>query len=217
MRSNRYDDFQDSRDAYDNFRGRASPHTPGREALEREYAELQAEKERGQEALDGLAERIKQLRQEVEVQRRRKPASCASCRAVTLQVDAAAQSLLGSAGHVARTLLRDADADRKELLSTVLRYMEPVKHLDPDLEDLYERAQASLALGSDTRPPPGAGASSSRAGPSNAPRFGEAGGYGGRSPTPPPSLGANRARTPPPGGDRGGYPSTPRSEVNRMR
>merc|ERR1712232_342714 len=76
-----------------------------------------------------------------------KPASCASCRAVTLQVDAAAQSLLGSAGHVARTLLRDSNADRRELLETVLSYMEPVKHLDPDLENLYDRAQASLGRG----------------------------------------------------------------------
>lgn len=114
-------------------------------ALERELQELQEESERGQQVLDSLDEKIHSLRQEVEQQRRLKPErGCSACRAVTLQVDAAAQSLLGSAGHVARTLLRDPGADRTELLDTVLRYLEPVKHLDPDLEELYERAQASL-------------------------------------------------------------------------
>merc|ERR1719221_2492639 len=115
-----------------------------RMALERELEDLRTESERGQEVLDNLDEKIKSLRAEVERQRRNKPASCASCRTVTLQVDAAAQSLLGSAGHVARTLLRDPNADRTELLETVLRYVEPVKHLDPDLEELYSRATASL-------------------------------------------------------------------------
>lgn len=113
-------------------------------ALERELAELRAESERGKQVLDSLDEKISSLRAEVERQRRLKPAHCGSCRTVALQVDAAAQSLLGSAGHVARTLLRDANADRAELLETVLRYVEPVKHLDPDLESLYARASASL-------------------------------------------------------------------------
>lgn len=123
-----------------------------RDAMEREYSDLQAERERGAQSLDELGQRIHSLRQEVEDQRRRKPSSCSSCRAVTLQVDAAAQSLLGSAGHVARTLLRDSNADRRELLETVLSYMEPVKHLDPDLEDLYHRARASLDTAASSRP-----------------------------------------------------------------
>lgn len=116
-----------------------------RAALERELQELNDESERGRQVLDSLDEKIRSLRSEVERQRRLKPErGCSACRAVTLQVDAAAQSLLGSAGHVARTLLRDPEADRAELLDTVLRYLEPVKHLDPDLEDMYDRAQASL-------------------------------------------------------------------------
>ncbi|CAK0888554.1 unnamed protein product [Prorocentrum cordatum] len=139
-------------------------------ALERELQELEDESERGRQVLDSLDEKIRTLREEAGVRRRRlrrrrrrprrrsggtadveqqrllKPErGCSACRAVTLQVDAAAQSLLGSAGHVARTLLRDPDADRAELLDTVLRYLEPVKHLDPDLEELYGRAQARLA------------------------------------------------------------------------
>eukprot|EP00401_Gymnodinium_catenatum_P052780 CAMPEP_0117497328 /NCGR_PEP_ID=MMETSP0784-20121206/21126_1 /TAXON_ID=39447 /ORGANISM="" /LENGTH=385 /DNA_ID=CAMNT_0005292347 /DNA_START=15 /DNA_END=1169 /DNA_ORIENTATION=- len=114
------------------------------EDIDQEYSELLAEKERSQAALESLSSRIQSLRQEVDAQRRNKPTSCASCRAVTMQVDAAAQSLLGSAGYVARALLRDPNADRRELLDIVLRYMEPVKHLDPDLEDLYSRAQANV-------------------------------------------------------------------------
>lgn len=115
-----------------------------RMALETELEELQAESERSKRVLDELSEKIRTLRSEVERQRRRKPTSCSACRAVNLQVDAAAQSLIGSAGHVARTLLRDAGADRVELLDTVLRYLDPVKHLDPDLQALYTRAQADL-------------------------------------------------------------------------
>merc|ERR1712232_545736 len=83
----------------------------------------------------------------VEVQRRKKPASCASCPAVRLQVDAASQSLLGSAGHVAKALLRNENADRRDLLETVLQYLEPVKHLDPDVQLLYDQAEASLRSG----------------------------------------------------------------------
>lgn len=113
-------------------------------ALENELEELQAESERSKQVLDELSEKIRSLRAEVERQRRRKPTQCGACRAVNLQVDAAAQSLIGSAGHVARTLLRDAGADRVELLDTVLRYLDPVKHLDPDLQALYARAQADL-------------------------------------------------------------------------
>mmetsp|Transcript_66603 Transcript_66603/g.179332 ORF Transcript_66603/g.179332 Transcript_66603/m.179332 type:complete len:176 (-) Transcript_66603:59-586(-) len=114
-------------------------------ALERELEELQSESAQGKQVLDSLAEKVQALRAEVERQRRTKPErGCASCHAVTLQVDAAAQSLLGSAGHVARSLLRDVGADRAELLETVLRYLEPVKHLDPDLEDLYASATASI-------------------------------------------------------------------------
>mmetsp|Transcript_27075 Transcript_27075/g.76475 ORF Transcript_27075/g.76475 Transcript_27075/m.76475 type:complete len:201 (-) Transcript_27075:40-642(-) len=112
--------------------------------LERELEELQAESAHHQQVLGNLGEKIRSLQAQVERQRQRKPQrSCASCRAVTLQVDAAAQSLLGAAGHVARALLRDRDADRVELLDTVLQYVEPVKHLDPELEDLYSRAEAS--------------------------------------------------------------------------
>mmetsp|Transcript_41337 Transcript_41337/g.74770 ORF Transcript_41337/g.74770 Transcript_41337/m.74770 type:complete len:243 (+) Transcript_41337:44-772(+) len=113
------------------------------EALERELQELQAESDRNQRMLETLNDKARNLRAEVDRQRRMKPAQCSACRAVTLQVDAAAQSLIGAAGHVARTLLRDADADRGELLGVVLRYLEPVKHLDPDLEELYVRAEAS--------------------------------------------------------------------------
>mmetsp|Transcript_63383 Transcript_63383/g.151273 ORF Transcript_63383/g.151273 Transcript_63383/m.151273 type:complete len:182 (-) Transcript_63383:39-584(-) len=113
------------------------------EALERELLELQAESERNQRMLETLNDKARNLRAEVERQRRVKPAQCSACRAVTLQVDAAAQSLIGAAGHVARTLLRDADADRGELLGVVLRYLEPVKHLDPDLEELYARAEVT--------------------------------------------------------------------------
>ncbi|CAE7816703.1 unnamed protein product [Symbiodinium sp. CCMP2592] len=120
-------------------------------ALQKELEELQRESEHGKQVLDNLAVKIQSLRAEVERQRKLKPErGCSSCHAVTLQVDAAAQSLLGAAGHVARTLLRDPSADRSELLGTVLQYVEPVKHLDPDLDDLYNRAQASL-----NRPPPG--------------------------------------------------------------
>merc|ERR1719229_1878508 len=141
------------------------------------------ERERGKQVLDGLAEKIQALRGEVERQRRTKPErGCASCHAVTLQVDAAAQSLLGSAGHVARALLRDMGADRAELLETVLRYLEPVKHLDPDLEDLYDRAQASLA-----HPAPGPVPAPAR--PAQY-RQGPAGGGGGVG-TPPRSAGAH--------------------------
>eukprot|EP00927_Polykrikos_kofoidii_P068332 TRINITY_DN63701_c0_g1_i1.p1 TRINITY_DN63701_c0_g1~~TRINITY_DN63701_c0_g1_i1.p1 ORF type:complete len:197 (-),score=27.86 TRINITY_DN63701_c0_g1_i1:319-909(-) len=117
-----------------------------RAAMEREYTKLQIAKEQGQETLSSLDARIQTLRQQVDAQRQQKPSHCASCRAVTMQVDAAAQSLLGSAGHVARTLLRNPLADRQELLRTVLRYVEPVKHLDPELDDLYERAHAALGL-----------------------------------------------------------------------
>eukprot|EP00928_Gymnodinium_smaydae_P080357 TRINITY_DN64070_c0_g1_i1.p1 TRINITY_DN64070_c0_g1~~TRINITY_DN64070_c0_g1_i1.p1 ORF type:complete len:211 (+),score=46.01 TRINITY_DN64070_c0_g1_i1:58-633(+) len=113
-------------------------------AVEREYRELLRERQRGEEALHGLERRVEMLRAEVEEQRRRKPTRCNSCKAVTLQTDAAAQSLLGAAGHVARTLLRDAASDRAALLDTVLRYIEPVKHLDPELEELYDRADAGL-------------------------------------------------------------------------
>mmetsp|Transcript_45475 Transcript_45475/g.106291 ORF Transcript_45475/g.106291 Transcript_45475/m.106291 type:complete len:161 (+) Transcript_45475:48-530(+) len=127
-------------------------------ALQKELEELQRESEHGKQVLDNLAVKIQSLRAEVERQRKLKPErGCSSCQAVTLQVDAAAQSLLGSAGHVARTLLRDPSADRSELLSTVLQYVEPVKHLDPDLDDLYNRAQASL-----NRPPPGRAAASAQ-------------------------------------------------------
>lgn len=122
-----------------------------RMALERELEDLQSESERGKQALDGLGEKIRGLRAEVEEQRRQKPAQCSSCRTVTLQVDAAAQSLLGAAGHVVRTLLRDANADRGELLDTVLRYVEPVKHLDPDLESLYARARETSVRGTTGR------------------------------------------------------------------
>lgn len=115
-----------------------------RRELERELEALHAESERGKQVLESLDEKIHALRAEVERQRRLKPAQCSSCRTVTLQVDAAAQSLLGSAGHVARTLLRDPTADRYELLDTVLRYVSPVKHLDPELEELYARASRSL-------------------------------------------------------------------------
>eukprot|EP00933_Yihiella_yeosuensis_P063735 TRINITY_DN66973_c0_g1_i1.p1 TRINITY_DN66973_c0_g1~~TRINITY_DN66973_c0_g1_i1.p1 ORF type:complete len:182 (-),score=47.40 TRINITY_DN66973_c0_g1_i1:357-902(-) len=119
-----------------------------RQALEQELQELQSESEKGKEVLDGLATQIHGLRSEVERQRQLKPErGCASCHAVTLQVDAAAQSLLGAAGHVARTLLRDPNANRAELLDTVLQYVEPVKHLDPDLEELFVKAQASLRHG----------------------------------------------------------------------
>eukprot|EP00434_Breviolum_minutum_P040415 symbB.v1.2.035913.t1/scaffold4947.1/size32529/4 len=108
-------------------------------------SELQRESEHGKQVLDNLAVKIQSLRAEVERQRKLKPErGCSSCHAVTLQVDAAAQSLLGAAGHVARTLLRDPSANRSELLSTVLQYVEPVKHLDPDLDNLYNRAQATL-------------------------------------------------------------------------
>eukprot|EP00435_Cladocopium_sp_Y103_P049357 s95_g14.t2 len=114
-------------------------------ALQKELEELQRESEHGKQVLDNLAVKIQSLRAEVERQRKLKPErGCSSCHAVTLQVDAAAQSLLGAAGHVARTLLRDPSANRSELLSTVLQYVEPVKHLDPDLDNLYSRAQASL-------------------------------------------------------------------------
>eukprot|EP00913_Durusdinium_trenchii_P030873 g28915.t1 len=101
--------------------------------------------EHGKQVLDNLAVKIQNLRAEVERQRKLKPErGCSSCHAVTLQVDAAAQSLLGAAGHVARTFLRDPSASRSDLLSTVLQYVEPVKHLDPDLEQLYNRAQGNL-------------------------------------------------------------------------
>lgn len=112
--------------------------------LERELQDLQEQSRHEKKVLDSLADQITTLKAEVEEQRRRKPAYCNSCSAVTLQVDAAAQSLLGAAGHVARTLLRDVNADRAELLDTVMRYLEPVKHLDPELEELYARAQVTV-------------------------------------------------------------------------
>jgi len=118
-----------------------------RMALERELEELKAESARGKQVLDNLDDKIRSLREQVERQRMLKPRHCNSCETVSLQVDAAAQSLLGSAGHVARTLLRDPNANRLELLATVLRYVEPVKHLDPDLEELYAQATARLQGG----------------------------------------------------------------------
>jgi len=115
-----------------------------RMALERELEELTAESARGKQVLDSLDDKIRSLREQVERQRMLKPSHCSSCQTVSLQVDAAAQSLLGSAGHVARTLLRDPNADRLELLRTVLRYVEPVKHLDPELDELYAQATGRL-------------------------------------------------------------------------
>merc|ERR1719468_598796 len=73
-----------------------------RMALERELEELTAESVRGKQVLDNLDEKIRSLREQVERQRMLKPRHCSSCQTVSLQVDAAAQSLLGSAGHVAR-------------------------------------------------------------------------------------------------------------------
>jgi len=125
-----------------------------RMALERELEELKAESSRGKQVLDSLDDKIRSLREQVERQRMLKPRHCSSCQTVSLQVDAAAQSLLGSAGHVARTLLRDPNANRMELLATVLRYVEPVKHLDPDLEELYAQATARLQGGTGTLPAP---------------------------------------------------------------
>eukprot|EP00929_Paragymnodinium_shiwhaense_P062807 TRINITY_DN31371_c0_g1_i1.p1 TRINITY_DN31371_c0_g1~~TRINITY_DN31371_c0_g1_i1.p1 ORF type:complete len:249 (-),score=74.79 TRINITY_DN31371_c0_g1_i1:31-777(-) len=113
-------------------------------ALERELVQLRRETAKGKQVLTDLDERIAELRSEADEIRRRKPAKCGSCRAATLQVEAAAQSLIGAAGQVARTLLKDSAADRTELLATVLRYVEPVKHLDGDLEELYERALESV-------------------------------------------------------------------------
>jgi len=123
-------------------------------ALERELEELQVESERSKRTLDSLAAKIQSLQAEVEIQQRQKPTHCHACRTVSLQVDAAAQSLLGCAGHVVRTLLRDTRTDRSELLGTVLCYLDPVKHLDPDLEELYVRAQASVDTTCSRFPPP---------------------------------------------------------------
>merc|ERR1712204_10903 len=112
----------------------------GRAARERQYEEGR------RQPAGNVEQELRSLQAEVDRQRKAKvERGCASCRPVSLQVDAATQSLLGSAGLVAGTLLREPNADRGDLLQAVLQYVEPVKHLDPELESLYQRATVALA------------------------------------------------------------------------
>eukprot|EP00746_Dinoflagellata_sp_MGD_P108342 gnl/MRDRNA2_/MRDRNA2_46268_c0_seq1.p1 gnl/MRDRNA2_/MRDRNA2_46268_c0~~gnl/MRDRNA2_/MRDRNA2_46268_c0_seq1.p1 ORF type:complete len:192 (-),score=46.37 gnl/MRDRNA2_/MRDRNA2_46268_c0_seq1:67-642(-) len=113
--------------------------------LEAELERLEAECAHGDEVLAEQAREIEALRGRIERQRAQKPSGgCRACSAVPVQVAAATQSLLGAAAQLARALLENPDADRGPLLAMMLRYVEPVKHLDPALEDLYARAKAVL-------------------------------------------------------------------------
>eukprot|EP00927_Polykrikos_kofoidii_P069039 TRINITY_DN64450_c0_g1_i1.p1 TRINITY_DN64450_c0_g1~~TRINITY_DN64450_c0_g1_i1.p1 ORF type:complete len:248 (-),score=42.93 TRINITY_DN64450_c0_g1_i1:124-867(-) len=111
-----------------------------RQSLEIELMKLRIENEQIGNKLGILDARIRNFRDHIDDLWRQKPAECGLCWKQSLQADCAAQSLTGAVGHIVSAVTGDTTADSTELLRIVLRYLAPVRHLDADLEELFNRA-----------------------------------------------------------------------------
>lgn len=117
--------------------------------LEKQLEYLHGENVRQTELIAEQQREIEEIKRSIAVQKGRKAMRCPSCEVVPLQVQAALQSLVGVSASLFTKLSQagnegEEGITREELLQTVLDYVEPCKHLDESLDDLYSQVYAML-------------------------------------------------------------------------
>lgn len=111
--------------------------------LERQLAYLQRENEDTNKKVTRQRAENDSLKKKLERKRAHdKSKWCPTCDVLPAQVDALLQSLTGICANVF-TIFTDANVkdnfSRQELVNMMLEYIDPVKHLDPRLEELFEK------------------------------------------------------------------------------